>query len=124
MIFRMGLILVLVFAISGCVADIVAMRPRLEGPVAEVGLIDPGGGHVRYALKGPKYLLKKRRKSAFKKMIKHCRGEKLFQIHKEFTRGDVETPYHSTDLTPEKLLEDGHYQVESYRHIVFECVNP
>lgn len=108
-------------AMWGCVAELKQTRKRVRGPVPEVGLIDPGAGDVRYALKGPELLVRRRRADAFKKMAKYCGGEGLFRVTEELTRDDVETPYHTTDLDPDKLMGQDHYKVEPYRHIRFEC---
>lgn len=106
---------------QGCVAELKETRRRVKGPVAEVGLIDPGAGDVRYALKGPGFLVRKRRADAFKKMARYCGGEASFRVTGETVRDDVETPYNSSDLDAEKLLAPEHYKVETYRHITFEC---
>ncbi|MFH1723390.1 MAG: hypothetical protein ABII00_02090 [Elusimicrobiota bacterium] len=109
-------------ASSGCEASFVETRRRVRGPVPEVGLIDPGGGHARYALKGPVWLVRKRRARAFRKMAGYCEGKDLIRIRKEYSRDDAVTPFQASDLDPAKLLESGHYKVESYRHIIFECI--
>jgi len=100
----------------------VETRRRVRGPVAEVGIIDPGGGHVRYALKGPGWLVRGRRKAAFKKMAKYCEGEDLVRVEREYQSEDAMTPFNSSDLDEQKLMEAGHYRVESYRHVLFRCV--
>lgn len=105
--------------LSGCVAQVVETRRPKPGPVPEVGLLAPGGGRVRYALKGPKWLVARRRKSAFKKMGKVCGGG--FQVLAEEEREDAETPYHVEDLDAAALTEAGHYKIEAFRHITFEC---
>ncbi len=107
--------------ICGCAVDMVESRPRRMGSVEGVGVIDPGGGHLRYPIKGGNFLIKKRRRRAFKKMARHCGGEKRFRIKKEYTIEDVETSFQQTDLEAAKLLEQDHYTVERYRHVVFEC---
>lgn len=107
--------------LCGCEASLVETRRRVRGPVAEVGVLDPGGGRARYALFGPRWLVRKRRKRAFRLMGKYCEGKDLVRIEKEHTSDHVETPYHTSDLDAEKLLDAGHYKVESYRHILFKC---
>lgn len=107
--------------ICGCAVETMEIRPRRMGPVEGVGVIDPGGGHLRYAIKGGNFMIEKRRKRAFKKMAKHCGGEELFRIKKEYTIEDVETSFQQTDLEAAKLLEQNHYTIERYRHVVFEC---
>ncbi len=104
----------------GCAVEMIELRARRVGP-AGVGVIDSGGGHLRYPIKGGQFSVKKRRSRAFKKMAKHCGGEKRFRIKKEYTIEDVETSFQQTDLEASKLLEQGHYTVERYRHILFEC---
>jgi len=108
----------------GCDASLVSTRRRIRGPVAEVGVIDPGGGHARYAMKGPRWVARKRRKAAFRKMAKYCEGEGLIRIEKEYESEDVMTPFNSTDLDENKLLETGHYRVELYHHMLFHCERP
>jgi hypothetical protein len=108
--------------LSGCRAELVESSKRMKGPVAEVGLIDPGGGRVRYALKGPSLLVRKRRADAFKRMARYCEGEDLVRIEKEETREDVETPYYARDLDESIGQQLSHYKVEIYRHIRFRCV--
>ena len=112
-----------VLFLSGCRAEMVESLKRMKGPVAEVGLIEPGGGHVRYALKGPSFLVRKRRSDAFKRMARYCEGEDLVRIEKEETREDVETPYHAQDLSESIGQQLSHYRVETYRHIRFRCVS-
>jgi len=79
---------------------------------------------VRYALKGPDWLVRRRRKTAFGKMEKYCEGEAFFQVEREYDTDDVVTPYHTADLDADDLLDKGHYKVESYRAIEFRCVAP
>ncbi len=110
-----------VIVLTGCGASFVERRRRVRGPVAEVGLIDPGGGHVRYALRGPGWLVRARRRKAFKKMAEYCEGKELVRVEGEYSREDVLTPFHAADLDEKKLLGTGHYQVEEYRHILFRC---
>ena len=106
--------------ILGCRAQMVETRKRTRGPVPEVGLIDPGGGRLRYALKGPKFLLRARRQDAFRKMAKLCGGEGRVRIEREYDQDDSETPYHVDDINDTTLAEgSGHYKVESYHHIHF-----
>lgn len=119
---RLGVLLPAVLILLGCTAQMVSTRKRQKGPVPEVGVIDAGGGHIRYALKGPKSLVRKRRKNAYKKMAEYCEGMKLVRVLKEYTSDDVETPYHVDDLDADKLLDGGHYRIDAYRHIEFECV--
>lgn len=107
--------------IFGCAVDIIESRPRRLGTVEGIGVIDPGGGHLRYAIKGGNFWVKKRRRRAFKKMARNCGGEKRFGIKKEYTIEDVETSFQQTDLAAAKLLEQDHYTIERYRHIIFEC---
>ncbi len=105
----------------GCAVETLESRPRRISRVEGVGVIDPGGGHLRYAITGGNFMIGKRRKRAFKKMTKHCGGEKRLKIKKEYTIEDVETSFQQTDLEASKLLEQDHYTVERYRHVIFEC---
>ena len=108
---------------AGCAdTDIVYLRKQRKGPVPEVGITDPGGGHIRYPLKGPEKLKRKRHKRAYKRMAKICRGETLFRVMRVYTSEDADTPFSATNLVPEKLLGK-HYTIEKYRHIHFECVS-
>ncbi len=110
-------------ALAGCAAtDMVQVRTPRKGPVAGVGIVDPGGGHIRYPLKGPERVVRNRRKAAYRKMAQQCGGKTLFRVKREYSREDDSTPFDSTDLEAEKLMADEHYQVEDHRHILFECV--
>lgn len=114
--------LCLAIAFAGCAdTDIVYLRKQRKGPVPEVGITDPGGGHIRYPLKGPEKLKRIRRKKAYKRMAQICRGETLFRVMRVYTSEDADTPFDATNLEPDKLLGK-HYMIEKYRHIYFECV--
>lgn len=111
-------------ALLACRADFVEKRRRVAGPVPEVGLIDAGGGHLRFALKGPGFVVEGRRKDAFRKMTAYCGGEGSVRVEKEYAREDVETPYNAQDIEETVARNLAHYKIEEYRHIEFRCVNP
>ena len=112
---------ILVAACLTACAEMVEFREVRRGPVPEVGAIQRAAGHVRYALRGPKSVVRRRKKSAYKKMAKACGGEKLFRVKKQYTSEDAETSYKAEDLDADRIISDEHYKVESYRHILFEC---
>ena len=110
--------------LCACEATLTETRRRVKGPVAEVGLIDAGAGRVRYALKGPGWLVAKRRKRAFGLMEKYCGGPQMYKVLGERDAEVSETPYTEDDLDAEKFMQRGHYRVESFREATFECVMP
>ncbi|MBI5243307.1 MAG: hypothetical protein HY922_06405 [Elusimicrobia bacterium] len=119
-----------VLAFLGCRAVVVELRRAVKGPVAEVGYIDPGGGHVRYALRGAAFFVSQRRKDALKLAGRHCGGPKggskdgAVKIVKEWAQEDNETPYNAEDLEASLRYNLDHYRVEPYQHLLFECVRP
>lgn len=119
-----GLILLAAAGLCACDASLVMTRKRARGPVAEVGLIEPGAGRVRYALKGPGWLVARRRSRALGLLAKACEGETAFRVLAERDEELAETRYTEEDLDADKFLESGHYKVSSYRVLEFECVSP
>lgn len=110
--------------LCACDATLSETRSRVKGPVAEVGLIDAGAGRVRFALKGPAWLVAKRRKRAFRLIERYCGGPALFKVSAEREAEIAETPYTEDDLDVDKFMERGHYRVDRYRVVEFECVKP
>ena len=119
-----ALILLAPFLLVGCEAALTETRRRVKGPVAEVGLIEPGAGQVRYPLKGPGWLVAKRRKHAYALLGRHCGGPALFKVTSEKEAELAETRYTEEDLEADEFLQRGHYKVERYRVVEFECVRP
>ncbi|MBI3297710.1 MAG: hypothetical protein HYZ75_06075 [Elusimicrobia bacterium] len=113
-----------VLAFCACDATLTETRPRKSGPVAEVGLIDAGAGRARYALKGPGWLVSKRRKRALALIAKRCGGPALFKVAAERDEDVPETRYTEDDLDATTFLERGHYKVEKYRIMEYECLMP
>lgn len=113
-----------VLALCACDATLIETRQRMKGPVAEVGLIDAGAGQARYALKGPGWLVARRRKRAFALMERHCGGPGRFKISVEHDEERGETRFTEDDLDVEKFMERGHYKVDSFRTLEYECLMP
>lgn len=109
---------------SACDATLTVTRKRVAGPVAEVGLIDAGAGRVRWALKGPGWLVAKRKARALKLAAAFCGGPGLFKAVAEKDEELAVTRYTEDDLDAEKFADQGHYKVESYRALEFECLKP
>jgi hypothetical protein len=95
----------------------------VKGPVAEVGWIDPGGGHVRWPTRGGGFLVRLRRSDALKRARAHC-GAVPVQVVREWTQDDVDTAYAGDDLSESMRYGLDHYKVESYRHLEFKCARP
>ena len=114
---------VLVLA-AGCDATLTVTRKRVKGPVAEVGLIDAGAGRTRWALKGPGWLVARRRRRAQKLAADFCGGETLWKGISEKNEELAVTRYTEDDLDAEKFTERGHYKVDEYRVMEFECIKP
>ena len=121
---RRTLILLAPLVLVGCEATLTETRRRVKGPVAEVGLIEPGAGRVRYPLKGPGWLVARRRKHGYALIEKHCGGPALFKVTGEKDSELAETRYTEEDLDADAFLQRGHYKVERYREVEFECVKP
>jgi len=117
-----GWVLAAAVLLSGCRAAVVELRRPVKGPVAEVGYIDPGGGHVRYALRGAKFLVNQRRRDALKRAGRHCDGGMNVRLVKEWRQDDVETPYNGDELEAALKLDLDHYRLEPYQHLLFDCV--
>ncbi|MFA6093053.1 MAG: hypothetical protein WCU88_07050 [Elusimicrobiota bacterium] len=111
----------LAMVICGCRASVVELRKAQKGPVPEVGYIDPGGGQLRWALKGGSLLQRQRRKNALKRAALHCAGAEV-KVKREWTQEDAETSYQAEDLAESVRLGLEHYRVEPYMHLEFECV--
>jgi hypothetical protein len=118
------LIILVPSLLAACEATLTETRRRVKGPVAEVGLIEPGAGQVRYPLKGPGWLVARRRKHAYALMEKHCGGPTFFKVLSEKDAELAETRYIEEDLEADEFLQRGHYKVEKYREVEFECVKP
>lgn len=95
-------------------------EPR-RSSIPGVGWIDTGRGEVKYPVEGWSAVIKGRRRSAFKKIAKTCRGMD-YKITKEFTSEDSEVPYFQADLKDTVSRGLAHYHVSPFRHIEFECV--
>lgn len=115
-------VVALILALGACDATLVETRRRVKGPVAEVGLIDAGAGQARYALKGPGWLVARRRRRAFVLMERQCGGAAKFKVAAERDEERGVTRYTEDDLDAEKFMERGHYKVDSYRVLEFECL--
>lgn len=111
----------LVFCAAGCAAEIVERRPRRAGPVPEV-LLDAGGGHLRYSLRGPRLLVERRRQDAWAKMALLCGGESRFRVVDEVAREDVEASFTGDELDEPLKATDRHYGTRSRQHVYFECI--
>lgn len=110
--------------LCACDATLTETRKRVKGPVAEVGLIDAGAGRARFALKGPGWLVARRRRRAFRLVEKYCGGPRLYKVLRERDAEISETPYTEDDLDVDKFMQRGHYRVESFRVVEFECLKP
>lgn len=109
--------------ISGCVSETVRESKPRKGPVAEVGWVDLGGGEVRYSVDGWGWVVRLRRRSAFHRMNRVCKGLKARMVD-EYTHEDVDVPFSSDDLN--QHLDHGveHYKLATYHHMIFECYIP
>lgn len=112
--------LLLIPLLAGCVAETVERRKPRRGPVAEVGFVDLGGGHVRYSTEGWGPAVALRRSSAMRKMRGTCKPLEV-KILAEETREDADTPYSQDDLSQmAKGVE--HFKLAPYHHITYECL--
>lgn len=109
---------------ASCDATLTVTRKRVKGPVAEVGLIDAGAGRVRWALKGPGWLVAKRKARGYKLAADFCGGEALLKATSEKDEELAVTRYTEEDLDADKFVDRGHYRVDSYRVMEFECAKP
>lgn len=106
---------------AGCSAHFVEKRPRRPGPVPEV-VLDPGGGHLRYSLKGPAWVVKSRREDAVAKMGAFCGGESKVKILDEVSRDETAASYGGSEDLDDGLNKSGrHYQFQKAHHLYFEC---
>jgi hypothetical protein len=106
----------------GCAAELLERRPRRPGPVPEV-VLDAGGGHFRYSLRGPGWFIAARRRDALEKMGQFCGGADRYRIVDEVARVDTEARYVATDLGDEDALTKSarHYESRTVQHLYFEC---
>ncbi|MHB2026286.1 MAG: hypothetical protein ACYCPQ_06565 [Elusimicrobiota bacterium] len=109
--------------LGGCVTDMVSETKPRKGPIPAVGYIVPGGGEIRYSAQGWAPVIAARRHAALYRMRKVCRGMGV-KIKDEFTHVDTQVPYHGGDLETDAEFGVAHYDLESYHHIVFQCVPP
>ena len=114
----------LCLALAACDASLTVARKRAMGPVAEVGLIDAGAGSVRWALKGPAWLVARRKKRAMTLAAGFCGGPGLLKAVSEKDQELAVTRYTEDDLDAEKFADQGHYKVDTYRVLEFECTKP
>ena len=110
--------------LAACDATLTVTRRRVKGPVAEVGLIDAGAARVRWALKGPGWLVARRKARAMKLAAEFCGGPGLVKAVLEKDQELAETRYTEDDLDAEKFANQGHYKVDVYRVMEFECLKP
>ncbi|MBI4423075.1 MAG: hypothetical protein HY554_05080 [Elusimicrobia bacterium] len=111
----------LLLCAAGCAAELVERRPRRPGPVPEV-VLDAGGGHVRYSLKGPELLVRRRKRDAWEKMALQCGGPDRFRVVDEVAREEAEASYTGEELDEPLKATDRHYAVATRQHVYFECV--
>ncbi len=109
--------------LCGCTTEMIRETAPRKGPIAAVGYIVPGGGEIRYPAQGWPPVIWARRKFAFYRMRRACRGLGL-KIVDEFTHEDATVPYHSGDLEADTEAGIAHYDLEPYHHILFQCVPP
>ena len=110
--------------LAACDATLTVTRRRVKGPVAEVGLIDAGAARVRWALKGPGWLVARRKVRAMTLAAEFCGGPGLVKGVLEKDQELAETRYTEDDLDAEKFANQGHYKVDMYRVMEFECSKP
>ena len=120
---RLGALGVLAL-LAACDATLTVTRRRVKGPVAEVGLIDAGAARVRWALKGPGWLVARRKARAMTLAGEFCGGPGLVKGVLEKDQELAETRYTEDDLDAEKFANQGHYKVDVYRVMEFECLKP
>ena len=107
---------------AGCSAELVEMRKGRPGPVPGV-VLDAGGGHVRYSLRGPRFIVAARRKDALEKMAEACGGEGRFRIVDEVAREETQANFLGEDLDEEGQISKSsrHYDFVTTQHVYFEC---
>lgn len=110
--------------LAACDASLTVTRRRVRGPVAEVGLIEAGAGTVRWPLKGPGWLVAKRKAKAMKLASEFCGGARYLKALSEKDKELAVTRYVEDDLDAEKFADQGHYKVDVYRELEFECLKP
>lgn len=121
---RRGGALAALALLSACEASLTVTRRRVNGPVAEVGLIDAGAARVRWALKGPGWLVARRKARALTLAARFCGGPGLVKAVLEKDQELAVTRYTEDDLDAETFAQRGHYKVDLYRVMEFECVKP
>lgn len=121
---RAALLAALCLGAAACDATLTVTRKRVKGPVAEVGLIDAGAGRVRWALKGPRWLVAKRKAKAYALAAEFCGGGTLLKAVSERDEELAVTRYTEEDLDADKFVDRGHYRVDTYRVMEFECAKP
>ena len=119
---RAGWGVLLAAGAAGCAADLVEMRPRKAGPVPDV-VLDAGGGHIRYSLRGPGFLVAARRRDALEKMADACGGEGRFRIIDEVAREETHASFIGGDLDEDEGVSKSsrHYEFVSTQHVYFDC---
>ncbi|MCX5789665.1 MAG: hypothetical protein NTX64_14345 [Elusimicrobia bacterium] len=107
---------------AGCSAELVEMRKPRPGPVASV-VLDAGGGHVQYSLRGPGFVVSARRKDALEKMAEACGGEGRFRIVDEVARQEAQASFLGGDVDEEGEVSKAsrHYDFVTTQHVYFEC---
>ncbi|MBI5202903.1 MAG: hypothetical protein HY925_15025 [Elusimicrobia bacterium] len=115
-------IMTLAMLAAGCTAEFVEKRPRRNGPVPEI-VLDAGGGHLRWSLRGGGWLVKSRRADALEQIAAYCGGETKYKIVDEVARVDTEARYVTDDLGESENLSKGdrHYESRTVQHLYFEC---
>ena len=108
--------------LCGCGAALVESRRPRRGPVTEVGVVEPGGGEVRYSTEGWRAFVNSRREDALVKMASVCGGAPKVKVLEEVDREAAEAAYNSGDMEDNIGSGGRHYRKERYRHIVFECL--
>ncbi|TBR21761.1 hypothetical protein EPO15_09490 [bacterium] len=121
---RRGAALAALALLAACDASLTVTRRRVKGPVAEVGILDPGAARVRWALKGPGWLVAKRKARAMKLAAEFCGGPGLVKGVLEKDLELAETRFTEDDLDAETFADRGHYKVDMYRMLEFECEKP
>ena len=120
---RTLLSLIFPLVLCGCVTEMVQETAPRKGPVAQVGYIVPGGGEIRYSAEGWSPVVAARRKTAFFRMRKVCKGMGL-KIIDEFIHTDAVVPYNGGNLETDTEFGIQHYDLAKYHHIIFQCVPP
>jgi len=107
---------------AGCSSTFVESRKKVKGPVSEVGLIDAGGGHIKYSTSGWESVVRGRRRDAFSRMAGYCGGADRYKIVDEVTRYEDEAAFQAEDLEESVGSKGRHYGTHPYQHLFFECL--